>query len=651
MKALLDWKFEIDFEGIAWAKFDKAKDKTNTLTNRAIGELGLIIDHVETLAKDKSIKGLIFISAKDSGFIAGADIEEFENFKDEQSVLSALAEANGILNRLEKLKIPTVAAIHGFCLGGGLELAMCCKTRIAVDSDDTRIGLPEVKLGIFPGFGGTVRSIRLMGGMAALQMMLTGHMLKARAAKGQGLIDVTVASRPNLRWAARKAVLKSRKSKTLSPLKKLMGWGPIRRLIANKMRAMTAKKANPKHYPAPFALIDLWARFGDDEKRMFAQESVMFAPLMVGDTSRSLRHVFHLTELLKSKAGKSDFNAQRVHVVGAGVMGGDIAGWCALSGMEVSLQDQSLDRIEPALKRAKSLFKKRLKSRQKVDNAMARLIPDVDGVHVPRADVVIEAIFEDLDAKQTLFKGIEKNLKAGAIMATNTSSIPIEDIAAGLKIPSRLVGIHFFNPVAQLPLVEVVKGKKTAAGEVKKACSFVGQIKKFPLEVKSAPGFLVNRVLAPYMFEAVRQLDEGQSLEAIDKAAVHFGMPMGPIELCDTVGLDICGHVADMLGLKGGAALKKLVDAGKLGRKSGEGFYVWLDGKAQKSTVDITGVDLDAVGRSLVQPLLDECQVCLKEGIVKTADEIDAGVIFGTGFAPFKGGPMHYLDRLKGDAS
>lgn len=650
MKALKDWKFEIDFEGIAWATFDKARDKTNTLTQRAIGELGLLVDHADSLAKDKTIKGLIFISAKDNGFIAGADIKEFEKFTDEASVLSALNDANGILNKLEKLPIPTVAAIHGFCLGGGLELALCCKTRIAVDGDDTRIGLPEVKLGIFPGFGGTVRSIRLMGAMAAMQMMLSGRMLKARVAKRQGLIDMTVSSRHNIRWAARKAVLRPRKRKALSISKRLISWGPIRGIIANKMRAMTAKKVNTKHYPSPFALIDLWANFGDNEKRMFAQESVIFAPLMVGAVSRNLRHVFHLTELLKANAAKSDFKAKRVHVVGAGVMGGDIAAWCALSGMEVSLQDQSLDRIEPALIRAKKLFRKRLKTRQKIDSAMARLIPDVAGAHVPRADVVIEAIFEDLDAKQALFQEIEKNLKADAVMATNTSSIPIEDIAAGLKKPSRLVGIHFFNPVAQLPLVEVVKGKKSTAKDVKNACSFVGQIKKFPLEVKSAPGFLVNRVLAPYMFEAVNQLGAGQSKEVIDKAALHFGMPMGPIELCDTVGLDICMHVADMLGLKGGEELKKMVDSGKLGRKSGVGFYRWQDGKAQKGAADITGVDMAALGESLVQPLLDECTRCLKDGIVKTADEIDAGIIFGTGFAPFKGGPMKYMDSLKGDA-
>ncbi len=354
--------------------------------------------------------------------------------------------------------------------------------------------------------------------------------------------------------------------------------------------------------------------------------------------------MFKLTEMLKAEAPKSsDFQPRRVHVIGAGTMGGDIAAVCVLSGMEVSLQDQSAEAVGKALDRAKSLFKKRLRGANEVNKAVARLLADVEGRQVPRADVIIEAIFENLDAKQKLFADIESRAKPGAVLATNTSSLPIEQIAAVLRDPARLIGLHFFNPVPQLPLVEVVRGPESREEEVRKGCAFVTKIDKFPLIVKSAPGFLVNRVLAPYMFAAMQRHQEGVSKEKIDAAAEKFGMPMGPIELVDVVGLDVALSVAKVLNMPApeDSPLARLVSARKLGKKSGEGFYKWVDGKPQKAQQSFDQGELERLGRDLIKPLVDECERCLAEGIVQSADHVDAGVIFGTGFAPFRGGPLH----------
>jgi 3-hydroxyacyl-CoA dehydrogenase/enoyl-CoA hydratase/3-hydroxybutyryl-CoA epimerase len=333
-------------------------------------------------------------------------------------------------------------------------------------------------------------------------------------------------------------------------------------------------------------------------------------------------------------------------------MGGDIAAWCVLQGLEVSLQDRELKYIEPALKRAKTLFIKKLRDRNKVAGAVSRLIPDVEGHGVSKADVIIEAIFENVDAKRELFASIEPRMKPDAILATNTSAIPLADISSALKKPKRLIGIHFFNPVAKMLLVEVVYDKKTDSKQVAKGAAFCGVINRFPLPVKSAPGFLVNRVLSGYMAKAMSMhLERNIPIEILDKAATNFGMPMGPVELADTVGLDVCMNVVSMLGGestgKEAALLKDKVDAGKLGKKSGQGFYVWEKGKPKKEDMETGQYALDEIADALLQPYFDACESALAEGIVEDADVLDAGMIFGTGFAPFRGGPMHYLEEKK----
>ena len=460
---LKDWRFSIDGEGIAWAIFDREGESANSLGRRPIEELNAIIERVEAEVRAKTIRGLVIMSGKERGYIVGADIREFEAFRSEQDVINALKPVNELFERIEKLPIPVVAAIHGVCVGGGLELILACHYRIATRDDSTRIGFPEVKLGIFPGFNGTARSIKQAGPMAAMQTMLTGGMIRASVAKAQGFIDQLVGSPGELHWAARKAVLQNRRSKSAGTAKMLLTKWPARGLLAGRIRQETAKKVREDHYPAPFRLIDLFEKHGGDLTRMKREETKAFAPLMISDTSRNLRRVFRLTELLKGQAPKGlKWRPSRVHVIGAGTMGADIAGVCVASGMEVTLQDISPEQLDKGIKAQGKLFARKFKTKATRDAAKARLIADPEGKGISRADVIIEAIVERLDIKQKLFADIETKIKPGAVLATNTSSLKLEDIAAPLKDPGRLIGLHFFSPVAQMPLVEVVQGANDA---------------------------------------------------------------------------------------------------------------------------------------------------------------------------------------------
>ena len=644
MPAMTHWRFEVDFEKIGWLTIDTPNSPVNTLSGQSIGELEIVLQRVEDLVASGEVIGLVIQSGKDSGFIAGADVTEFDQMSDPAVLPEALKRAHAVMDRIENMKAPVVAAIHGFCLGGGLELALACHYRIAVNDDKTRVGFPEVNLGIFPGFGGTGRSIRQAGPVPAMQAMLTGRMIRAGAARGMGLVDKLVRHRDVLHWEARKAVLQKRRSTPAPLAQRLMAWGPIRARIVGKMREETGRKARKEHYPAPYALIDLFEKHGDDWRAMVDGEAAGFVPLMASDTARNLRRVFFLSEGLKKQGlrGAEKPQFRRVHVIGAGVMGGDIAAWCAYRGLAVTLQDLDMARIQPALDRAKSLFRKRLKGRTEVASALARLEADPAGNGIARADVIIEAVVENLEIKQKIFADLEQKAKPEAILATNTSSIELERIAGALKDPSRLIGLHFFNPVAQLPLVEVIRSGFNVERDVAMGASFALAIGKSPVLVKSAPGFLVNRVLMPYMLGAVERAERGESPELIDAAAVAFGMPMGPIELMDTVGLDVGQSVAHELGhaVPESSKFARLVREKKLGRKTGEGFYKWVDGKAQKGETP-AHADLAGLGRELVRPLVDTTELVVSEGIVASADLADIGVILGTGFAPFLGGPMN----------
>jgi 3-hydroxyacyl-CoA dehydrogenase/enoyl-CoA hydratase/3-hydroxybutyryl-CoA epimerase len=640
-----NWRLESDLDGICWLTIDREGESANSLSRDVFTELEQIVTGLEKTPP----RGLILQSGKKKSFILGADVREFDEVGSPAEAEAFIREAHALLDRVEALPFPTAVIIEGYCLGGGLELALCFDYRVARNDDSTRLGYPEVKLGIYPGFGGSARTTRQIGGLQAMPLMLTGRMLRAHQARALGLVDQLVGPHGSPRWAARRAVLAGRSSRGPGWLAKLSNTGPARKLLAGQMRKQTAAKANPAHYPAPFELIDAWEAHGDDPRQMLDEEARRVARLICGSTSLGLRRVFRLMENLKSNGKGSGFRARRVHVVGAGVMGGDIAAWCVLQGLEVTLQDREMKYIEPALKRAAGLFKKRLKTPDRVAGARSRLLADVTGEGAARADVVIEAIFENLEAKQNLFRELEARVKPEAILATNTSAIPLSDIAGVLSRPERLIGLHFFNPVASMPLVEVVHDTRTDPDEVERGAAFCNQVNRFPLPVVSSPGFLVNRVLARYMLKAFQlHRERGLSKEALDQAVVNFGMPMGPVELADTVGLDVGLGVMGTLGdAESAQVLKSYVEQGKLGKKSGEGFYVWKKGKPVKDRGATEGVNLQSLATELMQPYFDECRACLEDGIVAGRDEIDAGMIFGTGFAPFRGGPLYYLEQQR----
>jgi 3-hydroxyacyl-CoA dehydrogenase/enoyl-CoA hydratase/3-hydroxybutyryl-CoA epimerase len=463
----------------------------------------------------------------------------------------------------------------------------------------------------------------------------------ARRAKRIGLVDAAVPPRV-MENAARIMILEAPKPRSLPVVQRLMN-GPLKSIVAAMARAQLQKRARREHYPAPYAILELWEKYDGDPFLPSPQDPASIAYLVQHPTAKNLIRIFGLQERMKSLGKDSSFQAQRVHVIGAGTMGGDIAAICALRGLTVTLQDTTPERLAPAMKRAADLFGKRLRDKLRVRDALDRLIPDVNGDGVRHADVIIEAIFENLQVKQDLFAAVEARAKPAAILATNTSSLKLADIAQKMKDRSRLVGLHFFNPVPQLQLVEVVAGAATNPEGGRKGAAFVRQIDKLPLPVKDSPGFLVNRVLGPYMANAFRMLDEGVKAETIDKAAEQFGMPMGPIALADTVGLDICAAAGKSLAGADATPprrLEELLNAGKLGKKTGEGFYRWEKGKAVKDKAD--PVD-DALITRVIDPYLAEARKAVDEGIVADADLADAGLIFGTGFAPFTGGPLNYL--------
>ncbi|MGY6517291.1 MAG: 3-hydroxyacyl-CoA dehydrogenase NAD-binding domain-containing protein [Lysobacteraceae bacterium] len=627
-------------DGIVVLTLDRADQRVNALSAAVLEELE---QAVERIAIGKP-RGVVVISGKDAGFVPGADITEFQGYDERGIVHERIRAGQMILQKLAELPMPTVCAIHGHCQGGGTELALACDLRIASSDESTRIGLPEVKLGIYPGWGGSVRLPRLVGAPAAMDMMLTGRGLSAKAARGIGLVDKVVEPAVLLDSAIELA----RKGRVQRPFKqRFLGWAtniwPTRQVLAPVLVKQVSRKARRDHYPAPFALIETWRRSGGTLDARLKAEAKSVAKLAQTPTARNLVRIFFLQERLKGLGGK-DHGIGHVHVVGAGVMGGDIAAWAALKGFEVTLQDREMQYIEPALQRAEKLYEKKVKDPGKRQATRARLSADVEGAGVAKADLVIEAIYENLEAKQALYAKAEETLKADAVLASNTSSIALDDLAADLKAPARFAGLHFFNPVAMMPLVEIVRHERLDEATQKRLAAFCRAIGKLPVPVAGTPGFLVNRILMPYLLEAMTCYAEGVPGPVIDRTAVKFGMPMGPIELADTVGLDVAASVgkilADYLNLPIPKGLESKLEHGKRGRKDGEGFYVWENGRAKKPEVPKEYRAPEDLEDRLVLPFVNEAVACWHEGVVDDADLLDAGVIFGTGFAPFRGGPI-----------
>ena len=646
------WKTQTGDDGIVLLSLDRANSSVNAISREVLDELEQI---VERLAIEKPA-GVIIHSAKPAGFAVGADIKAFVEYAKNDTVLENIEHGQRVYEALARLRCPTVAAIHGACMGGGTELILACHQRIGADDDKTRIALPEVMLGIHPGWGGTARLPRLIGATDAMSLMLTGKSLSAKRALALGVVDRL--ARPDDLLAEARVLLRHPASRSLALRSK--AWASntwlARQILAPMMLKQTAAKVRKEHYPAPFAMIDVWKRGGPDIRQRLKLEARSVAKLAQTPTAQNLIRIFFLQERLKGQGAGIDAAIQHVHVVGAGVMGGDIAAWAAFKGFDVTLQDREMKFIQPALDRAHQLYEKKLKASDKIEQAMRRLRADVEGAGVASADLAIEAIYENADAKRALYATIEPKFQGNQILASNTSSIPLNELREGLAAPQRFLGLHFFNPVAQMPLVEVVRHDQLDPATEKRALAFCKALGKLPLAVQGTPGFLVNRILMPYLLESMRLYSEGVPGAVLDREAKRFGMPMGPIELADTVGLDVCAAVgkelAPFLGLEVPAGLDEKLAEGKRGKKDGQGLYIWQDGKPQKPAVDKDYVMPPDLQDRMILALVNEAVACLADNVVDDADLLDAGVIFGTGFAPFRGGPIQYVrsegaDKLK----
>ena len=640
MDNLRHFDISTDSKNICWAKLDVKGKSVNVLTQEVMLDLAKLLDWLE---ENDNLRGFGFMSGKPGGFIYGADISEFELYKSATDVLHHMQFVHGLFDRIERLKVPTCVGIDGIAVGGGLEIALAFDHIIITGNHKTKLGFPEVNLGILPGYGGSGRAYRRVGTATVTQMMLSGKPMAAFAAHEAGLIDQKVDGAEHLKPAIGAWLIEQKSKKPNREQRE----SSADQNALNEANAKFLNRLRADHTPAPFAILDHVKRHGHSASEMSAGEMDIFPDLMVGSASKSLRRVYHLTDKIR-KTARGDSAISNVHVVGAGVMGGDIAAVAAMSGVMVTLSDMNPKATELAIDRAAKLFERRLKSDDKITAAKHRLKSDPQSDGAKNADLIIEAVAEKLSVKQAVFADLEKIIKPNAVLATNTSAIPLEDIAKVLADPSRLIGLHFFNPVPVLPLIEVIWSLHSNQDIVTRGMRFAGQIGKMPIRCKSSPGFLVNRALLPYMFGAMEAVASGESPEKIDQALVDFGMPMGPIELSDQVGLDVCLDVGIVLGMGPGAEklLKSKCREQTLGRKTGSGFYEWSENRAVRSRESLEPKVSDKMARRMLAPMVDECRKAVQEGVVDSADDADAGMIFGTGFPGFRGGPINWASEV-----
>ncbi|SEK72262.1 3-hydroxyacyl-CoA dehydrogenase / enoyl-CoA hydratase / 3-hydroxybutyryl-CoA epimerase [Roseovarius nanhaiticus] len=636
-----NWRVGRDADGILWLVMDCEGGGTNVISRKVLEELN---GHIADAEKDLP-KALVIRSAKDGGFAAGADISEFKDVAADPETL--LREGHAVFDRLAALKCPTICVVHGACLGGGFELALACDMRIGIRG--ASFAFPEVQLGLHPGLGGTFRSLALIDPIEAMTLMLTGKSAHTNKAKKLGLLDAIVEER-HVASAVQTAANGQIERPEPGLKTRAMAFSPARNYAIKQMRAQTEKKAPKSHYPAPHALIDLWEEHGNDAEAMQKAEIDSFGRLLQTDTSKNLQRAFFLRQRLRGNA-KGEDGIAHVHVIGAGAMGAEIAAMSAIRGKRVTLGDTSAEALGRAIKLAGEICgSKHLSSAEKRD-ALDRLMPDPDGYGITSADLVIEAGPEKVEIKAKIYDGLKSRMKDGAILASNTSSLSVDELAHHAHDAARFAGLHFFNPVSKIDLVEVIKSAQTSDDTAARLAAFCGAIKKRPVHVADYPGFLVNRALVPYMMEAMTLLDEGVPKETIDTAALRFGMPMGPVTLADQVGLDIGLHVAlslsenlDVPLAPVSDTLRDKVAAGEIGKKAGKGFYDWSEGTPHPSSDE--GAPEDLTDR-LILPMLNACAEVLRKDIVEAPDDIDAAMIFATGWAPFRGGPMHYA-RARG---
>ncbi len=634
------WRAARDGQDVLWLALDVAGTGTNTISREVLEGLDRQLDAIEK----EPPKGVVIRSAKTGGFAAGADITMFRDLGDPEDAKAMLEQGHAVLDRLEALECPTVSVVHGHALGGGFEIALACDWIIAIEG--ASFGFPEVNLGLHPGLGGTFRLTGRIDPVEAMTLMLTGKTAHTKKARSLGIADAEVKER-HVEAAVRAAIDGELEHDGKGLTGRAMSLSTARSFAGRKMRLKAEERAPKRHYPAPYALIDLWEEHGDDRKAMQQGEIDSFARLLTSETSKNLVRVFFLRQALKD-AGQGEDGIAHVHVVGAGTMGGEIAAWCALKGKTVTLSDPDIEAIGKAIRRAGEICEDEHLSSIETRDALDRLMPDPGQLGVAKADLVIEAGPEDAAVKKKIYADLEPRMKATATLATNTSSLSVAKLAKTLSRPKRFAGLHFFNPVSKMQLVEVVAHGDTFGTVSDQLAAFCGDIGRLPARVQDYPGFLVNRALTPYLLEAIQLVEEGHDKEAIDRAAEWFGMPMGPIELADQVGLDICLDVAESLrsGLEKPMPevpgwLREKVENGETGKKSGKGFYDWKDGEAQKGAAPEADESAEVTDR-LILPMLDACVECLRRGVASDSDQVDGAMIFATGFAPFRGGPMHY---------
>jgi 3-hydroxyacyl-CoA dehydrogenase / enoyl-CoA hydratase / 3-hydroxybutyryl-CoA epimerase len=666
------WELEIrdDGTGILWA--DAPGEKVNLLSSSVVTELDTLVAQV---ARQGKLKSLVIASRKGGVFFAGADVKEIRTVADSQVAYEMVRRTQLALDEIARLPIPTVAAIEGACLGGGLELALACSHRVISEHPKTELGLPEVTLGIIPGFGGTQRLPRLVGIRESLAMILTGASVRAKKAQRTGLADTCVPEGAAVEEAV---ALGLRAATEGRPRSGYCAHGIValaleathagQDYLFRKARE-TVMKSTRGHYPAPLAALDA-VRDGLrlPMEKALEIEARHVVPLVVSPLSKNLIRIFFQTEAAKklpaNLAAAEPLPVSRIGVLGAGVMGGGIAQISAARGLSVRLKDVREDLLGKGLAEAARLFKNAVDRgrmrRNEAAAAMARISPALGYEGFSTLDVVIEAVVEKLDVKRTVLSQVEAASRGRALFASNTSSITIAQIAEGAEHPERVAGMHFFNPVEKMPLVEVVRGPRTDDRTLAAIFALARRLGKVPLVCKDGPGFLVNRLLMPYLNESAFLLQEGAGIEALDAALLGFGMPMGPARLLDEVGLDVAFHVAAHLEsslpdrMPGCPLLRRLFEEKLLGKKVGAGFYLYRVGKQGPVNPAVRGLlpegppalSAEAIVERAMLPMINEAARILEEGIVDSPGDVDLGMVLGTGFPPFRGGPLRHADSL-----
>ncbi len=663
------FKLSIDEQNIAWLSIDVVGEKMNTLQAAFAQEMEAIFAQLSEAGK--GIKGLVIHSLKPDNFIAGADVRMLEACKSAEEAQALAEKGQQMFQQLSDLPYPVVAAIHGPCLGGGLELALACDYRISTDSGKTKLGLPEVQLGLLPGSGGTQRLPRLIGLLPSLDLILTGKQLRAKKAKKLGIVDAVVPETILLEVAksfVEKNTGKNKAKQKVSTKEKLIAnTGLGRKVIFEQATKKTHEKTRG-NYPAADAILEV-IRFGLEKgfEQGQKKEAQRFGELVMTPESKALRSIFFATTEMKKDLGSdaSPAKIERAAVLGGGLMGAGISHVSvAKAKVPVRIKDVSNDGVLNAMQYNYKLFekqkKRRIISKAQLQSQMLQLSGGIDFTRFKHTDIVIEAVFEDLELKQTMVSDVEQNAKPTTIFATNTSSLPIKQIAEKAARPENVVGLHYFSPVEKMPLVEVIPHEGTSAETVATVVEFARKQGKTPIVVKDCAGFYVNRILAPYMNEAAQVLMANQPIESLDKALLNFGFPVGPITLLDEVGVDIGAKIIPILvnelgeRFKGPDVFDKLLNDNRKGRKSGKGFYTYKGKKKEvdKSVYKLLGLNPEAkqsekdMALRCVLPMLNEAVRCLDEGIIRSPRDGDIGAIFGIGFPPFLGGPFRYMDQI-----